>query len=866
MFLANNMEPRRPGILRTVWLIAGLLFRRFGNRWRSGLRRRRKPRPGAPARTGTGRKSAVGWVGIGFIALIMAFNCVNITSRVLVGVRKVLGPSLDSSGRFEIDYSTYAELNQTTAELARKGLADFDADPSTHEEVKQERLAGLHEKYARWFESSTQKDSAKAQMPNASSGKLAAKIASLLSGRRIADFDIASQRKIFTQALSEKDWDEETLVVKAASDRERRTLSSADETGLEKLFAREFAAHLDTPERKAQIGKMLIQFRQMGTEGFIPRKNYDFIPSLQDWYSKETVPALWKVVSALLLLLAIAWLCMDLGSANQDLGRVEWTLEWLFTFPAPAGGLFAAQILGFALAAPLMWCGAWPMLTTIFASAGWGWWSVGMGSLTALYMSLLVASLRVVLETGLRSILAPPRLKNLQALFTVVGILGFYLLIATGGTSRLTPNLFAGALRLPEAVTWLPFTLPARLPALNLAGFGATLSAIAGSAFLLPLAAVAFCSGLVRGGLMSASGAYTGRRRVTRMESANRAGFLQGIIGKDIRLLLRDRNFLVQTLVIPLLVVGLQIVMNAGIIDAVRTKFQHASVMAFSIGGYVLIATALSVLSVEGNALYAPSAWTRLGQIVLSALLAYALWQKVRDRAPYLLDPVAAPPPSISLADGMIAALAFFVLQGLCMLILPGIGFSPGAGLFVAFVLAGAVVTAFALYIFARNKVPHPMLAVGYRRSPEDRPMTAGAACGLGAGCGLAAAGCAWIYLRVIDFIPAVKALKSHALALRFDAAWWLVAIAVFAAPVFEEFIFRGLVFRGLRRSTDARLAILGSAAVFAVVHPAISVVPVFVLGVVAAWSFERSKLLPSAITAHAVYNAAVIAMIWRGV
>jgi hypothetical protein len=118
--------------------------------------------------------------------------------------------------------------------------------------------------------------------------------------------------------------------------------------------------------------------------------------------------------------------------------------------------------------------------------------------------------------------------------------------------------------------------------------------------------------------------------------------------------------------------------------------------------------------------------------------------------------------------------------------------------------------------------------------------------------------------LRSIAFIPALKVLKTQTLALQFDAGLWLPAIAVLAAPVFEEFIFRGLVFRGLRRSTNPTLAILGSAGVFAVVHPAISVVPVFILGMAAAWSFERSQLLVSAIAAHAVYNAAVVAMNWH--
>ena len=56
-------------------------------------------------------------------------------------------------------------------------------------------------------------------------------------------------------------------------------------------------------------------------------------------------------------------------------------------------------------------------------------------------------------------------------------------------------------------------------------------------------------------------------------------------------------------------------------------------------------------------------------------------------------------------------------------------------------------------------------------------------------------------------------------------------------------------------------LALLGSAAVFAVIHPPVSFLPVFVLGVVAAIAFERTRLLWAPIAAHAVYNASLV--IW---
>ena len=94
-------------------------------------------------------------------------------------------------------------------------------------------------------------------------------------------------------------------------------------------------------------------------------------------------------------------------------------------------------------------------------------------------------------------------------------------------------------------------------------------------------------------------------------------------------------------------------------------------------------------------------------------------------------------------------------------------------------------------------------------------------------------------------------------------AAVALAAMAVTAAPFFEEFIFRGLVFGGLRRSLGPAVSAVASAAIFAVVHPALSVIPVFVMGVCAALVYERTRMLAAPILVHAIYNAAVIAFQW---
>jgi membrane protease YdiL (CAAX protease family) len=89
--------------------------------------------------------------------------------------------------------------------------------------------------------------------------------------------------------------------------------------------------------------------------------------------------------------------------------------------------------------------------------------------------------------------------------------------------------------------------------------------------------------------------------------------------------------------------------------------------------------------------------------------------------------------------------------------------------------------------------------------------------------------------------------------------AVWLFPLTVVAAPLCEEFIFRGLLFGGLRRSMGFLPAAALSAGLFAIVHPPVSIVPVFVLGLCTAFAYERGKGLLAPMLTHAIYNAAVL-------
>lgn len=261
------------------------------------------------------------------------------------------------------------------------------------------------------------------------------------------------------------------------------------------------------------------------------------------------------------------------------------------------------------------------------------------------------------------------------------------------------------------------------------------------------------------------------------------------------------------------------------------------------------------------HAIYTPSLWTKLVQLALSALLAYAVWQKLGQRLPFLLDPTEAPPPAITVADGVIAALAFFVLQALFALPFRHGDHTPALAMLVSFVGAGSLVGGLALLIFRKHRVPDLLRALGLRPPPLGGAGLLGAlALGVGAGAvaALVALGYGWLARRVPGLAEGLDEAQRSLAELDRGERRWLLVLSVLAAPLFEELIFRGILYRGFRHDAGAALSVCASALVFALVHPAATAVPVFVMAGLAASAYERTRWLATPVAAHMTYNAVV--------
>lgn len=85
-------------------------------------------------------------------------------------------------------------------------------------------------------------------------------------------------------------------------------------------------------------------------------------------------------------------------------------------------------------------------------------------------------------------------------------------------------------------------------------------------------------------------------------------------------------------------------------------------------------------------------------------------------------------------------------------------------------------------------------------------------------------------------------------------------ARAVVVTPAAEEMLFRGLLFGWIRGRVAAPVAIVTTAALFALAHPMPVLWPgAFFLGVAAAWYRERADSTTPLLIAHMVNNAALV-------
>lgn len=672
------------------------------------------------------------------------------------------------------------------------------------------------------------------------------------------------------------------------------------------------------------------------------------------WRTVEFSPELTVGAAFLLGVLWFASLLMTIGGG--ELAKSDWDLEWLVTLPIRAETLLWARIFERSIVNPSGFLALFPVCTVIAWYSEFRWSAPLIGLLAAWPLLLLAALGRTLLDTGLRLSMRAGQLRNLNAAISVLSIVVLYLAISLGlpdksgfmtGLAASTPAWFA----------WTPLGLTVRaLNERDAAQMALTALELLAQVAVILWLGVQILRRQLRHGVVAGGSRETARSAAPAVVTA-RASRL-AILGKsavqrrELTLLGRDRNFLVQSLVLPLLIVGGQLLLGrSGVATSMWLDANVLASVAFGLAAYSLSMSAFQTLNNEGHALWllytfpvsiedvlkdkarlwgvitlayptvlfgigiymapaldwkffaamltaclgipiyafiavalgvygsnpleqqqnqkvkpayvylfmtlsalyvyaivTPHPYQRLVFMVLTLLLSFALWQKARDQLPYLLDPDASPPARVSTSDGLIAAMLFFVIQAVAVAVTARGGRVTGAGVLIAFSIAGGLTYALMRSVYAKAKTLDVPRIVG---ESGGRPLV-----GIFAGAGAGIFGVA--YLLGLEWSGALESAvrESEYVSLGF----WMLPLALIAAPVFEEFIFRGLIFGGLRRSFGFWPAALAGAAIFAIIHPPISVVPVFVLGLATAFSYERTRGLLAPMLTHAVYNLAVIA------
>jgi membrane protease YdiL (CAAX protease family) len=643
-----------------------------------------------------------------------------------------------------------------------------------------------------------------------------------------------------------------------------------------------------------------------------------------------------------------------MGLSSRELSSPDWDLEWLATLPIPLRQLLAVRLVERALLNPVAVLTVWSLLSVAAVHEGAGWLAPLAGLAVALPLLLIVGALHLLVDTGLRLRLTPPQLRNVQALASLLGLVGLYVLISAGPSQASFVHDWAR--HVPAALLSAPTGLAVR--ALAAHGLPAAL-ALLGLEWLVcavfALAVLALLARMLRFGLLAAGARESARHeRPASIAAKPPRRLVTALQARELKLLSRDRAFLVQTMVLPVVILGAQFVFNMRLYADVFTDPRGLGSVAFAVMAYALMFSTFQTLAAEGHALWLlftfpqpldrllrekarlwsvvamvfPSAifaiglwisprpdwsaagiaalvligvpifatigtclgvlgwdplaldqrrrirsgwatlymllagvygvavakgdwWTRAQVVILMSALAFSLWQRVRDRLPWLLDPGSRPPPRVSLSDGILAALLLFVLQ-----VLVGLGLGwlldlqlprDPIVLPLAYSLSAALSFGIMRAIFRATRtrgVPH-YASAGSPLRVAALPALLAAAGGVG-----------WLLLlRHLDLFQ-----QELAESVAVIGSWPMIAVLVAADPLFEEFVFRGLIYGGLRRSRGVTLSILASAAIFAVLHPLPSAPPVFLMGVLAAVCYERSGSLAGPVIVHAFYNAAVVA------
>lgn len=263
------------------------------------------------------------------------------------------------------------------------------------------------------------------------------------------------------------------------------------------------------------------------------------------------------------------------------------------------------------------------------------------------------------------------------------------------------------------------------------------------------------------------------------------------------------------------------------------------------------------LIAAFGSGFYG-NTWLRISFCVLFTAAAYGIWQDASRRLPYLLEPDLRPASRIGVTDGVVCVLLILLLEVFgARLVAERFDLRSWPAQGVTFVAATSIVGVGASFLFWRRGLPDLRGSVGLTWGVRPR-----VALQQGLSWAAVAVVVAVVSALTLRYWPWLHSLNDGAAAAPSVARPldWLILLSLtcIGSPVVEELLFRGMIYRGLRESLSPRVSALFAAVVFAAIHPGIAFVPLFLLSLFAAASFERSRSLVSPMLVHVAYNTSL--------
>ncbi len=307
--------------------------------------------------------------------------------------------------------------------------------------------------------------------------------------------------------------------------------------------------------------------------------------------------------------LGFQWLVFTImNMVTRELSRTDSDIEWLGTLPAPWAVLFTSKVVERGLLT--MFMGILTVSLAASASFSGHSWPVIVPLALAFVIPLqIVAGIwQVSCEYFLRLKLSAAKLRNVQA------TLAFVMMVPLIMT--LSPQLFNGgnvwftlAQKLPRAAFDFAPLLAARIVTESGAATFANIALFWAQIVAGALLGVWALQKVLRAGAVGASSQDSTRGKSKTVAKRERAGFnfLTPIVRREFTLLARDRNFLAQTVLMPLLMLVVQVYAQLHISDARVTDDSSTTITPFVLFfslSFLLATSCFQIINSEGQSLW----------------------------------------------------------------------------------------------------------------------------------------------------------------------------------------------------------------------------------------------------------------------